>query len=199
MISRPYSAAYYRAHREANLAASKKWQRKHAAELKVYRTGYCKENKARISSRGKAWRDANKLYISTQRKQKRADNLALALAYEATWRSKHRAELVQATRKWQRENPGIVNARNMQRYATKLHATPPWLTAEHLRQIEAFYIEAKRLEAQDGIKRHVDHVYPLQGKTVSGLHVPWNLQILTATDNVKKHNSMPASKIVFGG
>ncbi len=47
---------------------------------------------------------------------------------------------------------------------------------------------AKVLEKLTGEKYHVDHVIPLQGKNVSGLHIPANLQILTATANMKKGN-----------
>ena len=59
---------------------------------------------------------------------------------------------------------------------------------EDLEKIEWFYREAKRLFKETGIPHHVDHIIPLQGKYVSGLHVPTNLQILTASENSTKGN-----------
>lgn len=56
---------------------------------------------------------------------------------------------------------------------------------EAIRQI---YREAQRLTAEAGIPHHVDHVIPLQGRNVSGLHVHTNMQILTGSDNSKKWN-----------
>lgn len=80
------------------------------------------------------------------------------------------------------------NAIQAKRRAKKIQATPAWLTKEQLEQILGFYTKAKRLEQETGIKHHVDHIVPLQGLNVSGLHVPWNLQILTAKENLKKSN-----------
>ena len=85
-------------------------------------------------------------------------------------------------------NASKVNAATAKRRAAKLLATPRWLTTEHYVQIENFYIVAKKLETQTGIKHHVDHIVPLQGNNVSGLHVPWNLQVIKAEDNIRKGN-----------
>lgn len=72
--------------------------------------------------------------------------------------------------------------------ANKDNRTPKWLTFEQKLEIECFYYKAMRYEEEFGIKYHVDHIVPLNGENVSGLHVPWNLQVLSAKDNLRKSN-----------
>jgi len=70
----------------------------------------------------------------------------------------------------------------------KAQRTPPWITSEHVAQINAMNLEAKKLSLSTGVRHEVDHIVPLRGKTVSGLHVPWNLQIITKSKNASKRN-----------
>lgn len=88
------------------------------------------------------------------------------------------------------KNKGKCNALGAKKYARKVQATPKWLTKEHLNEIDRIYIKAKEMEKETGIKYHIDHIVPLRGKTVCGLHVPWNLQILTAEENSRKSNKL---------
>jgi 5-methylcytosine-specific restriction endonuclease McrA len=74
------------------------------------------------------------------------------------------------------------NAISAKYRAAKLQATPKGLTKEQLFEIKSFYVKAETSNC------HVDHVLPLQGESICGLHVPWNLQILTGSENDSKGN-----------
>ena len=63
---------------------------------------------------------------------------------------------------------------------------PPWLTDEHLDAMQWFYDEARRLTKETGARHVVDHIEPLNGAHSCGLHVPWNLQVLTDAANKRK-------------
>ena len=104
-------------------------------------------------------------------------------------RRKRKAE---TTAKWQKNNPEKVKyyrliekisgksaAKAAKRRAAKLQATPPWADLEEIKNV---YLEAQYFNM------HVDHIIPLQGKNVCGLHVWDNLQLLPAVENIKKGN-----------
>jgi hypothetical protein len=63
---------------------------------------------------------------------------------------------------------------------------PPWLTDEQLDAMQWFYDEARRLTKETGVRHVVDHTAPLNGVHSCGLHVPWNLQVLTDAANKRK-------------
>lgn len=80
----------------------------------------------------------------------------------------------------------------MRRNAQKLKTTPIWLNKQQIENIQSFYNEAALLTITTGIKYQVDHIIPLRGKNVSGLHVPWNLQVITA-----KANNIKGNKVIY--
>jgi uncharacterized protein YdaU (DUF1376 family) len=84
------------------------------------------------------------------------------------------------------QRASIQAARN----ASKINATPKWLTVEHKADIAEIYAKAAMMTATTGVKHEVDHIVPLRGKTVCGLHVAWNLRVIEAHKNRAKSNNL---------
>lgn len=85
-------------------------------------------------------------------------------------------------------NTAYILAKNANYRAAKLKRTPLWLSKSDKREIELIYKIATRVSKETGIDYHVDHKIPLQGDIVSGLHIPDNLQLLKASENLSKGN-----------
>lgn len=120
-----------------------------------------------------------------------SENRAVLRASCRKWREKNPEAQHEAERNWRLRNPHACAALAAKRHAAVRRRTPPWLTAEHFEAIKAVYLLASRITKATGVPHEVDHVVPLQGQTVSGLHVPWNLQVLPEVDNVRKGNRFP--------
>lgn len=89
---------------------------------------------------------------------------------------------------WRSDNKHKQAAYSARKRSEMLLRTPKWLDANAQEKIEEYYFTAHMLGMHTGEHYHVDHIVPLRGKLVSGLHVPWNLQVLTKIDNQRKKN-----------
>jgi hypothetical protein len=94
-----------------------------------------------------------------------------------------------ARKKWKEDNPNKVQQESARRRAKKLQRTPSWINDGQLFEIECIYKYCSALR-HIGLDYEVDHIIPMQGESVSGLHVPWNLQVLTAFENGSKGNRL---------
>jgi len=104
------------------------------------------------------------------------------------WASRNREKDNAYSRKWRVSNKTVVAALCRRRHASKLKRTPKWIgSEEHWLMREAYELAALRSK-MTGVKWHVDHIIPLQGRLVSGLHVPTNLRVIPAVENVRKGN-----------
>ncbi len=110
--------------------------------------------------------------------------------YFSGYREDNRKKLADAQKQYRTHNKDKINADAAKRRAIKLKATPLWLTDIDWQNINKFYKDAQSLQLNTGKEYHVDHIVPLQGENVCGLHVPWNLQILLAKENLSKHNKL---------
>lgn len=89
---------------------------------------------------------------------------------------------------WRKTNSSKHASKEAKRRATKLRATPIWLTDQQKAHIERTYKLRAMMSSITGEEYHVDHVVPLKSDVVCGLHVPWNLRVIPAKDNLKKGN-----------
>lgn len=89
---------------------------------------------------------------------------------------------------WVQENKESVRKAALKRYRAYKQQTPKWLTDEDKLMIQSFYATALFCSKSLGVNYHVDHIVPIQGKDVCGLHVPWNLQVITQAENSRKKN-----------
>ena len=147
------------------------WCKKCESERSRLKNQKYRENRL---AKAKQWRDENK--------EKQA-------AATKAWREANPERIKCVYRDWAERNRDKVNAKWMKRDAAKKNRTPSWLTEDHLWMIEQACDIANKRSKAVGIPFHVDHIVPLQGKTVSGLHVPWNLQVIPAKQNQSKSNS----------
>lgn len=129
-----------------------------------------------------AWMARNPDWVAEQYVKHREKKIAASQRWAEN--NRHAARAIK--RRWKRSNPEWVNGWVAKRAKQVGRATPPWLTPEQHEQIAAIYREAR----SRGPGWHVDHIVPLHGRHVSGLHVPWNLQILPAAENLAKGNRL---------
>lgn len=151
-------------------------------------------NKKKLSE--KLYYDKNREDILVKKRVYRKDNNEKIKIKKKVFYNSNKSSINARTKDWREKNPGQVKANNIKRLVREIKATPKWLTKEQMEEINAFYFLSKELAwlNQDGKPHHVDHIIPLQGKNVCGLHVPWNLQLLSAKDNMIKGNKCHLKK-----
>lgn len=106
------------------------------------------------------------------------------------WVNSNRQKIRELSAAYKQKTPAKHCADQAKRRAVKLLAVPAWLSQSHKIQMAEIYNLSNNMLLSTGVIHHVDHIVPLQSGNVCGLHVPWNLQILTADKNRMKSNRL---------
>lgn len=162
---------WYLRNKEDHNRRSIEWEKNNPEAIK----GYRKKTYLKHTVKNKLYREANK-------KRKRI--------YDIKYRELNNDKIIQ----YRKDHPYSYN-KNMlanvrKRQAAKIQRFPLWASNDRINAVYVDCIEINLAAKTAGCteKFVVDHIVPLQGKLVSGLHVENNLQIITNIENCKKSN-----------
>lgn len=161
---------------------------KNENKIRLAKKEYRGINKETISEKAKEIYQQNRLSILTQKAIYYKNNRETILSRSNEYYKSNKERIIISKAAYAKKNADKLASRNAKRRAVLIQACPQWLSIKQLRRIEAFYRLAKYLTKKSNTPHEVDHIVPLKGKNVNGLHAPWNLQILTRYKNRQKSN-----------
>lgn len=153
-----------------------------------YNKAYREKNKEEAYERVKKWRAANPEKWKEQNKRYAIKHQDIITAKSLRWKKANPERAAELSRKTRLKNKARVLANKAKYRASKRNKTPIWVDKDHLWLIKQAYELAILRTKQFGFSWHVDHIIPLSGKNVSGLHVIENLQVIPGVENLLKNN-----------
>ena len=180
----------YQRSKNRKLASCAEYRKRNSSRIKIYLSKWYKKNRERVLKRSKEYRATDRVKERERQRQKlryAADRDGIQSRRAAYYRSSPLAKqrFDQYQKRYYRENTLKFTLRVAKRRAKKYSAMPQWADKKAIADI---YKLAKERTLETGIKHVVDHVVPLQGRRVCGLHVETNLQVLSDQENLRKFN-----------
>ena len=156
-------------------AATRAWKENNSEYAVAY-------NKHRYATKKEQITQQLKLYRELNRDKVRELNRKNYHKHREVCRKRHKI--------WARKNRGVCNAKSRERELAKIKRTPKWLSNDDRWLIKEIYVLSALRTKLFGFAWHVDHIVPLRGKSVSGLHVANNLRVIPAVINISKGNRL---------
>jgi 5-methylcytosine-specific restriction endonuclease McrA len=169
---------------------TKEYRVTNKSKLAVKKVEYYLTNKNKILTRQSEYRMANRDLILKRDIDYYIANKDRILERQLRYYKINKKQILKYTATYRKLHKNKIMALNAKRRAVKLSATPNWLTTEDFERIAELYTCTQMFRLYTGQEYHVDHIVPLQGKDVCGLHVPWNLQVILASENLRKSNKL---------
>jgi hypothetical protein len=141
-----------------------------------------------VAAYNKIYRANNGLRISASKKQWAVCNADYKAEQDRKYAQLHPDKRATARSKWDAANPGKSSAAKKLNATARKKRAPAWLTDDDKWMLDQAYELAALRSKMFGFAWHVDHIIPLSGRKVSGLHVPTNLQVIPGIENAKKYN-----------
>lgn len=138
-------------------------------------------------------RGSCKVCDNLKKQQYAIQNKDVILTRKKAEYERNKTQRLAQKRVYRQANKGKINALVAARKKVVKQRTPAWLTDFDKLKIQCFYSIAAMLTRENGESWHVDHIVPLQGAQVSGLHTPNNLQVMRGVENIGKKNRFEVS------
>jgi len=161
--------------KEYSIKSHADYYQKNTEKVKAAVKKYRKENPDKVKTFRAIWREENREDINEKHKE---------------WREENKEHVNERSRQWKKENRYKVLANTRKRQAGKQQRTPKWAIEDI---IKVFYFMSEHLGRIMNEKYHVDHIIPLKGENITGLHTHNNLQVITAKENMTKNNKIKLS------
>ena len=178
--------------KDVKLAKCAEYRKQNKSKIQKYHANYYNANKDKMLSKAKEYRSNPSVIEKERIRQKqyyaeRSADIQAKRKLKLESNPNLKEKLIEYGKQHYEKNKHLYVARLNKRRAAKFSATPLWAD---LNAIKNIYKQSRQVSVETGVLHHVDHIVPLQGKNVCGLHVEYNLQIIPAKQNLSKANKL---------
>lgn len=189
VCARERSKQWYRDNPDIVKSRAKQWRKDHPEEVRSKYLKWKEDNPGKEQEKNRKWRLNNKQHEKEIKRVYYLNNKDKLLRINCLYRNNNPDKYKEYRLRWRKNNSDKVVSLTRKRQLAKIQRIPKWMTKDQLDAMDLMYLFARSMTKETGIKHEVDHIIPLRAINVSGLHVPWNLQVITKVENCRKSNT----------